>query len=209
MPSVETKQGWDQIVQVCTGAPLSKVNKSWAGLALSACFTYFKLVMNLQNSRPRPTTIELAADTYGRIWQAAGGNCSKSCIFRVLIKSICGIGSIGNWKWGDWWVRGSIGNSIWGEELLNILDQSAVLKSRNLPSYIRIWATSLSSNIICEWPWWVFIYVPWHLAVTYDCPVGSIYQKNVKTTCLALFWVIYTTYAWDWVAYAAYAAYAT
>ena len=54
---------------------------------------------------------------------------------RVLIKSICGIGSIGN--------------SICGEG--------------------------------------DYIYVPWCLDVTYDCSVGSIDQKNVKTTCLALF----------------------
>ena len=39
--------------------------------------------------------------------------------------------------------------------LVSILDQSAVLKSCNLPYYIRIWATPslpLSSDLICEWP---------------------------------------------------------
>ena len=39
--------------------------------------------------------------------------------------------------------------------LVSILDQSIVLKSRNLPYCVRIWATPslpLSSDVICEWP---------------------------------------------------------
>ena len=39
--------------------------------------------------------------------------------------------------------------------LVSILDQSIVLKSRNLPYCIRIWRTAslpLSADVICEWP---------------------------------------------------------